>query len=75
MTDKLKEKIKRRARRIFTKIDEGEDPSSISQHKLRKITQTKLYYTWKGEQGIGFVRVQRDCLGRIYVKQIDSIPA
>jgi hypothetical protein len=79
MTKELKAKIKRRAKRVFAAIEDGtEYMGDVRQHKLRLVSSRKLYYNWRSRCGTGSSRmkleVRRDSLGRIYIKEIGTLP-
>lgn len=69
MTSTLREKVVRRARRVFAELD-ADVRAEPEQHKLRFVSLTKLEYNWKGDDGIGHVTVRRDKIGRCYVTEL-----
>lgn len=76
LLEEQKETVKRRAKRVFAKIDEGTSPVKVGQHKLRRISEKKLYYDWNGGRGGGpYYEVRRDKLNRVYIKEVDILPS
>ena len=67
MAPELKAKILRRARRVFAELD-ANVRAEPEQHKLRFVSPTLLKYDWKGDDGISYVTVRRDKIGRCYVR-------